>query len=161
MGYRIRMVPEVAGWLGQLRDADPGTAGVVDDALAALRDQGASLGPPLVIPVEVRPELARPDLDQAYQRQLEMLTRLRRAVAEMATARKRLELQIHQQEQAVRILFTVELSSSGTEPSCSPPGPNATGWTPGTRRRYANPGPGTGGTRVVQANVEECLTISG
>jgi hypothetical protein len=23
MGYRIRMVPEVAGWLGQLRDADP------------------------------------------------------------------------------------------------------------------------------------------
>ena len=41
MGYRIRMVPEVAGWLGQLRDADPGTAGVVDEALAALRDQGA------------------------------------------------------------------------------------------------------------------------
>ena len=101
MGYRIRMVPEVAGWLGQLRDADPGTAGVVDDALAALRDQGASLGPPLVIPVEVAPEPVRPDLDQAYQRQLEMLARMRRAVAEMATARKRLELQIHQQEQAV------------------------------------------------------------
>ena len=50
MGYRIRMVPEVAGWLGQLRDADPGTAGIVDDALAALRDQGASLGPPLAGP---------------------------------------------------------------------------------------------------------------
>ena len=65
MGYRIRMVPEVAGWLGQLRDADPGTAGVVDEALAALRDQGAGLGPPLVIPVEARPEPARPDLDQA------------------------------------------------------------------------------------------------
>lgn len=101
MGYRIQMAPEVAGWLSQLRDADPGTAGVVDDALAALRDQGASLGPPLVIPVEARPEPARPDLDQAYQRQLEMLTRVRRAVAEMATARKRLEMQIHQQEQAV------------------------------------------------------------
>lgn len=101
MGYRIRMVPEVAGWLGQLRDADPGTAGVVDEALAALRDQGAGLGPPLVIPVEARPEPARPDLDQAYQHQLEMLARVRRAVAEMATARKRLELQIHQQEQAV------------------------------------------------------------
>jgi hypothetical protein len=101
MGYRIRMVPEVAGWLGQLRDADPGTAGIVDEALAALRDEGASLGPPVVIPVEVRPEPARPDLDQAYQRQLEMLARVRRAVAEMATARKRLELQIHQQEQAV------------------------------------------------------------
>ena len=101
MGYRIRMAPEVAGWLGQLRDTDPGTAGVVDEALTALRDQGASLGPPLVIPVEVRPEPARLDLDQAYQRQLEMLARVRRAVAEMATARKRLELQIHQQEQAV------------------------------------------------------------
>ena len=101
MGYRIRMVPEVAGWLGQLRDDDPGTAGVIDEALATLRDQGASLGPPLVIPVEGRPEPARPDLDQAYQRQLEMLARLRRAVAEVATARKRLELQIHQQEQAV------------------------------------------------------------
>lgn len=58
MGYRIRMVPEVAGWLGQLRDADPGTAGIVDEALAALRDEGASLGPPVVIPVEVRPEPA-------------------------------------------------------------------------------------------------------
>ena len=101
MGYRIRMVPEVAGRLGQLRAADPGTAGVVDEALAALRDQGAGLGPPLVIPVETRPESARPDLDQAYQHQLEMQARVRRAVAEMATARKRLELQIHQQEQAV------------------------------------------------------------
>jgi hypothetical protein len=101
MAYRIRKVPEVAGWLSQLRDSDPGTAGVVDEALAALRDQGASLGPPLVIPVEARPEPARPDLDQAYQRQLEMLTRVRRAVAEMVAARKRLELQIHQQEQAV------------------------------------------------------------
>jgi hypothetical protein len=101
MAYRIRMVPEVAGWLSQLRDSDPGTAGVVDEALAALRDQGASLGPPLVIPVEARPEPARPDLDQAYQRQLEMLTRVRRAVAEMVAARKRLELQIYQQEQAV------------------------------------------------------------
>jgi hypothetical protein len=101
MGYRIRMVPEVAGWLGQLRDADPGTAGLVDQALAALHDEGASLGPPLVIPVEAHPEPAWPDLDQAYQSQLEMLARVRRAVAEMATARKRLELQIHQQEQAV------------------------------------------------------------
>ena len=101
MSYRIRMVAEVAGWLSQLREADPGTAGLVDEALAALRDQGASLAPPLVMPVEVRPEQIRPDLDHAYQRQLEMLTRIRRAVAEMATARKRLELQISQLEQLV------------------------------------------------------------
>jgi hypothetical protein len=54
-----------------------------------------------VLPVEIRPERTRPDLDQAYQRQLEMLTRLRRAVADMATARKRLELQTVQLEQLV------------------------------------------------------------
>ena len=56
MAYRIRMVPEVEGWLRQLRDSDPGIVGIVgivEEALAALRNQGASLGPPLVIPVEV------------------------------------------------------------------------------------------------------------
>jgi hypothetical protein len=36
MGYRIRMVAEVAGWLGRLREADPGTAGLVE------RDQGGT-----------------------------------------------------------------------------------------------------------------------
>ena len=41
MSYRIRMVAEVAGWLSQLREADPGTAGLVDEALAAQREQGA------------------------------------------------------------------------------------------------------------------------
>ena len=44
---------------------------------------------------------ARPDLDVAYQRQLEMLTRVRRAVAEVATSRKRLELQANQLEQQI------------------------------------------------------------
>jgi hypothetical protein len=101
MSYRIRMVAEVAGWLSTLREADPGTAEVVDEALGALRDQGASLGLPLVMPVEARPEQTRPGLDDAYQRQLAMLTRMRRAVADMATARKRLELQIQQHEQLV------------------------------------------------------------
>jgi hypothetical protein len=101
MSYRIKMAAEVAGWLARLREADPDTAGLVDEALVALRGQGASLGPPLVMPVEVHPEQTRADLDHAYQRQLEMLTRVRRAIAEMATARKRLELQILQLEQAV------------------------------------------------------------
>jgi hypothetical protein len=38
--------------------------------------------------------------------------------------------------------------------------PEVAGWL-GQLRDTANPGPGTGGTRAVQANVEECLTISG
>ena len=100
MGYRIRVVPEVETWLAELRGTDPAAAGVVDDALDLLREAGAGLGPPLVVPVERPPEQPRPDLDEAYRRQLELLTRARRGVAAAATARKRLELQIKQLEQA-------------------------------------------------------------
>jgi hypothetical protein len=98
MGYRIRVVPEVEVWLEQLRDIDPGAAHLVDEALDTLREAGAGLGPPLVVPVEILAQETRPDLDFSYQRQLEMLTRARRRVADVATARKRLELQITQLE---------------------------------------------------------------
>jgi len=97
----ILIVHEVAEWLLWLRETDPGAAGQVDEALAALRAGGTSLGPPLVIPLEVPPKPARPDLDYAYQRQLEMLTRVRRAAADIATSRKRLELQLNQLGQQV------------------------------------------------------------
>lgn len=97
----ILIAHEVAEWRLRLRETDPGTASLVDEALAALRAGGTSLGPPLVVPLEVPPRPTRPDLDYAYQRQLEMLTRVRRAAADMATSRKRLELQINQLEQQV------------------------------------------------------------
>jgi hypothetical protein len=100
MGYRIRVVPEVRRWLAELRVTDAGAADLVDAALVALRDRGSGMGPPLVVPVEVPSSDKRPDLDYAYQRQLEMMTQVRRAVAGMATSRKRLELQIQQLEQA-------------------------------------------------------------
>ena len=100
MGYRIRVVPEVRRWLAELRVTDAGAADLVDAALAALRDRGAGMGPPLVVPVEEPTSDKRPDLDYAYQRQLEMMTQVRRAVAGLATSRKRLELQIQQLEQA-------------------------------------------------------------
>jgi phage shock protein A len=57
------------------------------------------LGPPLVVPVDRPAHQLRPDLDYAYQRQLEALTRARRGVADIATARKRLELQLQQLQQ--------------------------------------------------------------
>ena len=38
----------------------------------------------------------RETLDYSYQRQLEMLTKVRRGVADVATSRKRVELQINQ-----------------------------------------------------------------
>ncbi len=104
MGYRIRVVPEVDVWLGELRESDPRAAGLIDEALGVLREAGADLGPPLVVPVEEPARAIRPDLDFAYQRQLGMLTRVRRACADVATARKRVELQIFQLEEQLNKL---------------------------------------------------------
>jgi hypothetical protein len=101
MGYLIRIAPEVEEWLAAVRDRDPATADLIDEAVAALRASGQSVGPPLVVPVDYPPQSARPDLDAAYERQLEMLTRVRRAVADVATSRKRLELEASQLEQQV------------------------------------------------------------
>ena len=44
----------------------------------------------------------RETLDYSYQRQLEMLTKVRRGVADVATSRKRVELQLNQLQTAVR-----------------------------------------------------------
>lgn len=98
MSYRIRVVPEVEVWLQQLRDSDPGAADLVDEALDTLREAGPAWAPPAVVPVAIPAQETRPDLDFTYQRQLEMLTRVRRGVADVATSRKRLELQIQQLE---------------------------------------------------------------
>jgi phage shock protein A len=101
MGYLIRMAPEVEEWLAAVRDRDPAAASRIDEAVAALRTGGQSVGPPLVVPLDDPPPSARPDLDVSYQRQLETLTRARRAVAEVATSRKRLELMAVQLEQQI------------------------------------------------------------
>jgi hypothetical protein len=101
MGYRIRVVPEVELWLGELRDSDPGSAMLVDEAVDALREGGAGLGPPLVVAAPA-PE-TRQDPDQS-RRQFEMLTGVRQAVAAAATTRKRLELQMKQLEAQVSSL---------------------------------------------------------
>ena len=101
MGYLIRMAPEVEEWLAAVRDRDPAAADLIDEAVAALRAGGTSVGPPLVVPLDDPSLGARPDLESSYQRQLEMLTRVRRAVADVATWRKRLELQASQLEQQI------------------------------------------------------------
>ena len=46
-----------------------------------------------------RAEDPRETLDYSYQRQLELLTKVRRGVADVATSRKRVELQVNQLEQ--------------------------------------------------------------
>jgi hypothetical protein len=101
MGYLIRMTPEVEEWLSGVRGRDPAVADLIDEAVAALRAGGESVGSPLVVPVDDPFPPVRPDLDLAYERRLEMLTRVRRAVADVATSRKRLELQAVQLEQQI------------------------------------------------------------
>jgi phage shock protein A len=108
MAYQIRLVPQVESWLAELRVSDRVLATQVDEAVEALRVAGESLGPPMVIPVDDWPARSKPDLrqtlDYAYQRQLESLTKVRRGVADVATSRKRVQLQVEQLDrQAARL----------------------------------------------------------
>jgi phage shock protein A len=102
MAYQLRLHSQIRAWLSDLRDAEPERARLVGEALLALIDAGEALGPPLVVSLETvlgQPEDPRETLDRSYQRQLETLTRIRRGVADVATSRKRLELQINSLEQ--------------------------------------------------------------
>jgi DNA-binding XRE family transcriptional regulator len=106
MGYQLRMHNDIRDWLTGLRATEPELARLVGEAVLALIEAGESLGPPLVLPLEsvLQPEDPREALDYSYQRQLEALTRVRRGVADVATSRKRLELQAGQlEEQAARL----------------------------------------------------------
>jgi hypothetical protein len=113
MGYRIRMAPAVEKWLNELRVRDPAAGELIDKAIATLADGGATVGSPLVVkvapprggpPAESSKEDPRETLDYTYQSQLEMLTKVRRGVAEVAASRKRVELQVAQLErQATRL----------------------------------------------------------
>lgn len=102
MGYRLRLHSQIRAWLTGLRDTEPGQARLVGEAMLALIDAGGALGPPLVVSLESvlgQPEDPRETLDRSYQRQLEKLTQVRRGVADVATSRKRLELQMNSLEQ--------------------------------------------------------------
>jgi DNA-binding XRE family transcriptional regulator len=104
MGYLLRMHSEIRAWLVHLRGAEPELARLVGEAVLAMLDAGESLGPPLVVPLESvlrPPDDPREVLDFSYQRQLEALQKVRRGVADVATSRKRVELQVSQLEQSV------------------------------------------------------------
>jgi phage shock protein A len=103
MGYRLRVHNQVRGWLTDLRGAEPEAARVIGEALLAMLEAGESLGPPLVLPLESvlrSPEDPREALDYSYERRLEMLPRVRRGVADVATSRKRVELQVSRLQQS-------------------------------------------------------------
>jgi DNA-binding XRE family transcriptional regulator len=103
VGHELRMHNEIRDWLTGLRGAEPGLARLVGEAVLAVLDAGGSVGPPLVVPLGsvLRPPDDPGDtLDFSYQRLLEALTKVRRGVADVATSRKRVELQASQLEQA-------------------------------------------------------------
>jgi DNA-binding XRE family transcriptional regulator len=106
MGYQLLMHRAVRDWLTNLRDSQPELARLVGEAVLALLDAGESLGPPLVVAPEsvIGAGDPRETLDLSYERQLELLQRVRRSVADVATSRKRVELQVSQQEQRAAAL---------------------------------------------------------
>lgn len=103
MGDTLWMDDEVSGWLAGLRASDPPLARVTAEAVLALFDEGPWLGPPLLVPAAA-PRQGAPavlvDLDEAYERLLEALTSVRREVADVATARKRTEVDLGEPDSA-------------------------------------------------------------
>ncbi len=87
MGYKLRVAPEVAEWAARLN------ASVLSTwrGMAAYREASRMLG-------KIGFWIAQPGLDAAYQQHFVELQRARRAVADVATSRKRLELQIAELE---------------------------------------------------------------
>jgi len=101
MSYQLQMHTKIHDWLTGLRVTEPEVARLVGEAVLAMLAAGENLGPPLILPLDtvLRPPAdPRDALDYSYQRQLEALTKVRRSVADVATARKRVELQVAQLE---------------------------------------------------------------
>ena len=101
MGYLLRMSGEIHDWLADLHETDPAAAMLVGQALAALMSEGASLGPPLVVPVAATwPEDLVAALDSSYQHRLDRLQVVRKRVAEAAWLAKDLQDQVDELESA-------------------------------------------------------------
>ena len=101
MGYRLRMSVEIHDWLADLHETDPPTALLVGYALVALMSEGASPGPPLIVPVAATwPEDLMAALDSSYQYRLDRLQVMRKRAAEAAWLAKDMQAQIDDLESA-------------------------------------------------------------
>ena len=87
MGYKIRVAPEVEEWAARLNASVRSTW----RGMPASRDASRMLG-------KIGFWIAQPGLDAAYQQHLAELRQARRAAADVATSRKKLELQITELE---------------------------------------------------------------
>jgi phage shock protein A len=101
VGHRLRMSVEIHDWLADLHETDPPTASLVGYALVALMSEGASPGPPLVVPVAATwPEDLVAALDSSYQHRLDRLQVVRKRAAEAAWLVKDLQDQVDELESA-------------------------------------------------------------
>jgi phage shock protein A len=101
VSYLLRMSGEIHDWLADLHETDPAAALQVGQALAALMSEGASLGPPLVVPVaETWPEDLPAALDASYQHRLDRLKAVRKRVADAAWLVKDIQDQVDELESA-------------------------------------------------------------
>jgi phage shock protein A len=87
VGYRVRMAPEAGKWVA-------GLAAQVSSACSSRQARDA----PRRVLGKIGFWVAQSGLEAAYQQQLAALARARRAVADVATSRKRLELQVGELE---------------------------------------------------------------
>src|SRR5580693_2064490 len=95
------MSDEIHDWLADLHASDPAAAMLVGQALAALMSEGASLGPPLVVPVaETWPEDLAAALDASYQHRLDRLQLVRKRVAGAAWLVRDIQDQVDELESA-------------------------------------------------------------
>src|SRR5580692_4379819 len=95
------MSGEIHDWLADLHETDPAAAVLVGQALAALMSEGASLGPPLVVPVaETWPEDLAAALDASYQHRLDRLQVVRQRAAEAACLVRDIQDQVDELESA-------------------------------------------------------------
>lgn len=85
-GYQLRMSGEIHDWLASLRGSDAAAARRTVEALAALMNEGADLGEPLVIsPADSWSWALTAALDRSYQEALDRLKRLRWGEVQAAT----------------------------------------------------------------------------
>jgi phage shock protein A len=100
-GYALRMSGEIHDWLADLSGSDPTAAMRVGQALAALMNEGVSLGDPLVVSTaDSWPWALAEALDRSYQEGLERLQLLRRRVAGAATLVRDIQDQVAELESA-------------------------------------------------------------
>ena len=89
MRYWLELAPGVRDWLRELGTADPPAARLVGEAVTALLTAGTVPGEPLVVRLTsvLLEQDPAPELDHAYQTQLELMQQVRRGIADLATGR--------------------------------------------------------------------------